>query len=56
MTAHGEQTAALREATPDVGVVRHSSGTSGLESGPVVRRSLGVLLPVGHPRAGERCG
>ncbi|MEE2040636.1 LysR substrate-binding domain-containing protein [Nocardiopsis sp. CT-R113] len=44
-----EQLRALREGDLDVGVVRHPSDTTGLESGPVAHRPLGVLLPAEHP-------
>ncbi|CAL9342893.1 LysR substrate-binding domain-containing protein [Nocardiopsis sp. TNDT3] len=43
-----EQLAALREGELDVGMVRHPSDTTGLESGPVASRRLGVLLPAEH--------
>jgi DNA-binding transcriptional LysR family regulator len=39
-----EQLARLREGELDAGVVRHPSDTVGLESGPVARRELGVVL------------
>ncbi|MEU1906739.1 LysR substrate-binding domain-containing protein [Streptomyces hygroscopicus] len=46
-----EQLVRLREGELDAGVVRHPSDTVGLESGPVLRRPLGVVLPAGHPSA-----
>lgn len=46
-----EQLARLREGELDAGVVRHPSDTVGLESGPVARRELGVVLPADHPSA-----
>lgn len=46
-----EQLVRLREGELDAGVVRHPSDTVGLESGPVLRRALGVVLPAGHPSA-----
>ena len=46
-----EQLVRLREGELDTGVVRHPSDTVGLESGPVLRRALGVVLPAGHPSA-----
>ncbi|MDJ1134361.1 LysR substrate-binding domain-containing protein [Streptomyces iconiensis] len=46
-----EQLAQLREGGLDVGMVRHPTDTVGLESGPVVHRPLGVVLPVEHPAA-----
>lgn len=49
-----EQVAQLRAGDLDAGVVRHPSDTVGLESGPVARRELGVLLPTTHPLAGDR--
>ncbi|MFE4719155.1 LysR family transcriptional regulator [Streptomyces sp. NPDC056728] len=39
-----EQVTRLREGELDAGVVRHPSDTVGLESGPVARRELGVIL------------
>ncbi|MEE2048870.1 LysR family transcriptional regulator, partial [Nocardiopsis tropica] len=39
-----EQLRALREGDLDVGVVSHPSDTTGLESGPVAPRGLGVRL------------
>ncbi|RII13958.1 Hca operon transcriptional activator [Streptomyces sp. YIM 130001] len=47
-----EQLSRLREGELDAGVVRHPADTVGLESGPVARRELGVVLPQGHPAAG----
>ncbi|MFD4260803.1 LysR family transcriptional regulator [Streptomyces sp. NPDC058534] len=47
-----EQLARLREGELEAGVVRHPSDTVGLESGPLARRELGVVLPADHPRAG----
>jgi DNA-binding transcriptional LysR family regulator len=41
-----QQLTRLREGELDAGVVRHPSDTVGLESGPVARRELGVVLPV----------
>ncbi|MER6501828.1 LysR substrate-binding domain-containing protein [Streptomyces sp. NPDC001455] len=46
-----EQLARLREGELDAGVVRHPSDTVGLESGPVVRRELGVVLRSDHAAA-----
>ncbi|MFF2324391.1 MULTISPECIES: LysR family transcriptional regulator [unclassified Streptomyces] len=46
-----EQLARLREGELDAGVVRHPSDTVGLESGPVARRELGVVLRSDHPAA-----
>ncbi|WNE96383.1 LysR substrate-binding domain-containing protein [Streptomyces luomodiensis] len=46
-----EQLVRLREGELDAGVVRHPSDTVGLESGPVLRRELGVVLPADHPSA-----
>ncbi len=43
-----EQIARLREGKLDVGLVRHPSDTVGLESGPVLSRPLGVVLPAAH--------
>lgn len=48
-----EQIAQLREGTLDVGIVRHPSDTVGLESGPVLSRRLGVVLPAEHRLAGS---
>ncbi|MGW3469995.1 LysR family transcriptional regulator [Saccharopolyspora sp. NPDC000995] len=47
-----EQLAALREGSLDAAVVRHPCDISGLESSPVARRELGVLLPADHRLAG----
>ncbi|GAB2811575.1 LysR substrate-binding domain-containing protein [Streptomyces daliensis] len=47
-----EQLARLREGELDVGMIRHPADTVGLESGPVVHRSLGVVLAEEHPAAG----
>jgi len=46
-----EQLARLREGELDAGVVRHPSDTVGLESGPVARRELGVVLRSDHAAA-----
>ncbi|MFI2410502.1 LysR family transcriptional regulator [Streptomyces sp. NPDC018947] len=46
-----EQLARLREGELDAGVVRHPADTVGLESGPVARRELGVVLRADHPAA-----
>ncbi|MDA3629754.1 LysR substrate-binding domain-containing protein [Saccharopolyspora oryzae] len=46
-----EQLAALREGSLDAAMVRHPCDISGLDSSPVARRALGVLLPVEHPLA-----
>lgn len=46
-----EQLKRLREGELDAGVVRHPADTVGLESGPVARRELGVVLPADHPSA-----
>ncbi|WP_335937322.1 LysR family transcriptional regulator [Streptomyces sp. PTD5-9] len=46
-----EQLARLREGELDAGVVRHPSDTVGLESGPVARRELGVVLRADHAAA-----
>ncbi|MFG3258855.1 LysR substrate-binding domain-containing protein [Streptomyces sp. NPDC048172] len=46
-----EQLVRLREGELDAGVVRHPADTVGLESGPVARRELGVVLPADHPAA-----
>ncbi|RCG22940.1 LysR family transcriptional regulator [Streptomyces diacarni] len=46
-----EQLSRLREGELDAGVVRHPSDTIGLESGPVARRELGVVLPADHTLA-----
>ncbi|AEN13443.1 MULTISPECIES: LysR substrate-binding domain-containing protein [unclassified Streptomyces] len=43
-----EQLARLREGELDAGVVRHPSDTVGLESGPLARRELGVVLRSDH--------
>lgn len=48
-----EQLARLREGELDAGVVRHPSDTVGLESGPVARRELGVVLPADHAAAAD---
>lgn len=48
-----EQLSELREGRLDVGIVRHPTDTVGLESGPVVHRALGVVLPEEHPEAAE---
>ncbi|HEY3507203.1 MAG TPA: LysR substrate-binding domain-containing protein [Actinocatenispora sp.] len=48
-----EQLTRLRDGDLDAGVVRHPSDTVGLESGPVARRELGVVLPAEHPLAGR---
>lgn len=48
-----EQLAELRDGNLDIGMVRHPTDTVGLESGPVVHRALGVILPREHPEAGE---
>ncbi|QIZ38577.1 LysR substrate-binding domain-containing protein [Saccharopolyspora sp. ASAGF58] len=47
-----EQLAALREGTLDAAMVRHPCDVSGLDSSPIARRPLGVLLPTEHPFAG----
>ncbi|MFE2378788.1 LysR substrate-binding domain-containing protein [Streptomyces sp. NPDC059398] len=46
-----EQLSRLRSDRLDVAVVRHPADTVGLESGPVARRELGVVLPAAHPAA-----
>ncbi|MFE7116895.1 LysR substrate-binding domain-containing protein [Streptomyces sp. NPDC057654] len=46
-----EQLERLRNGELDAGVVRHPSDTVGLESGPVARRELGVVLHADHPAA-----
>ncbi|OEV09597.1 LysR family transcriptional regulator [Streptomyces nanshensis] len=46
-----QQLTRLREGELDAGVVRHPSDTVGLESGPVARRELGVVLPADFPSA-----
>ncbi|CAL9333791.1 LysR family transcriptional regulator [Streptomyces albus] len=46
-----EQLLRLREGELDAGVVRHPADTVGLESGPVLRRELGVVLRADHPAA-----
>ncbi|MEU6105253.1 LysR family transcriptional regulator [Streptomyces flaveolus] len=46
-----EQLARLREGELDAGVVRHPADTVGLESGPVARRELGVVLRADHAAA-----
>ncbi|MFF8881444.1 LysR family transcriptional regulator [Streptomyces flaveolus] len=46
-----EQLARLREGELDAGVVRHPADTVGLESGPVARRELGVVVRADHAAA-----
>ncbi|OON71933.1 LysR substrate-binding domain-containing protein [Streptomyces tsukubensis] len=48
-----EQLAWLRVDKLEAAVVRHPADTVGLESGPVVRRELGMVLPAAHPAAGR---
>ncbi|MER6976155.1 LysR family substrate-binding domain-containing protein [Streptomyces carpinensis] len=46
-----EQLVRLREGELDAGVVRHPADTVGLDSGPLARRDLGVVLHEDHPCA-----
>ncbi|MGW3435257.1 LysR family transcriptional regulator [Streptomyces melanosporofaciens] len=46
-----EQLVRLREGELDAGVVRHPADTVGLDSGPLARRDLGVVLREDHPCA-----
>lgn len=46
-----EQIGQLRDGELDVGLVRHPVRTVELESGPVVSKTLGVLLNTDHPLA-----
>jgi DNA-binding transcriptional LysR family regulator len=48
-----EQVVRLLEGELDAGVVRHPSDTVGLESGPVARRELGVVLRADHAAAAD---
>lgn len=46
-----EQLSQLRDGTLDVGLVRHPADTVGFESGPMLQRPLGVVLPATHALA-----